>query len=233
MTTCTRNMHGVLYLGQLDPGPRCQDCGRSRCKAKGPDQEQCRRFPSNDTAVCHAHGGGTSASRGVKLINDIRKKAMFWNPDRPQITDIGEAIIDLASNLQHTYDSLSGQLDEALSSYKDEMRAYRLNAADGACMCCGARPEKPEHPLKSAEAHTWQFVVRELSTLLQNIQKLGILERAVALEEAKVSLVVAAIERASLSLGLEEAQLRTFRDTFVTELRAIETRRAVPEEVEA
>lgn len=149
---------------------------------------------------CKLHLGSTE-SHVVAARKEAagRVLAAIWNPNAAPITDSVSEMQRLAGGLREAVDVLGSQLD-----------------IGGTCEACG----RGSVDLDSAHAIAWVRVLRELRQLLGEMERLGIAERLVALEAARVRLVAVAFGRALDAVGLGEEERVVATRVLLTELRA-------------
>lgn len=178
---------------------------RAQCTATSKQSKQrCKRRPIPGGTVCVMHGGKTPAVKAAAEARLVEAEAVkvigrMWNPDAAPITNAVEAMQKLAGRLGHAC----------------EVLGHRLESGDP-CDVCG----RGDLQLDSAAAAAWLRILRENRQLLVDMERLGIAERFVQLESARIDLMVAAVGRAFEVLGLDPAQRIEGTRVLLAELRA-------------
>ena len=172
-TGCKPQSHGESSPG----GGPCPRCGRPRCSAasKGRPGERCRNNPHPGATICGKHGltekGRAAAAqrRTEAAAADLLGK-LIWNPSAAPVTDnVGELR------------RLMGAMRQAADVLGD-----RLNG--GVCEHCHRGPDG----LDGATGRAWIGVLRELRQGLEGMERLGLAERQVELQQAQAQLVTSA-----------------------------------------
>lgn len=216
--TCWKTTHLDSPAGS---GP-CEHCGRRRCTGGG--ERRCRKFPSEGVTVCISHGGMLPNVKEKSLSAAWKRKlsGSAFYPDAVEIVDPGDALITIASRLMVTSEQIGMRLDEQLREY-DDRKAFGDSEA---CPCCGAGAEI--NVLDKNLLEMWKFSIRETGSLLSTVEKLGLKEREVRMQEAQVMMVAQALDTMFNSLGLTEAQQLAGRQTLLETLRTLEAKQTRP-----
>lgn len=202
--------------GQAEPrGGACQLCGRPRCSAAAKTRpgERCRKNPHPGASICTNHGlteaGRAKAAARVQEAEAWRVLSRVWDPAAKPVTDAVGALQRLAGQLDHSLHTIGG----------------RLGGDGELCSACG----RSDLSLDSPEALAWLRVVREQRQLLEAMERLGIAQRFVQVEAARVELIAVALGRVFDELGLDEEQRVVGGRVLLDELRAREGQPGPPE----
>jgi hypothetical protein len=171
-----------------------------QCRATARSGERCKRAAIPGGRVCVMHGGATPAVRAAAERRRAEAQATallnaIWDPDAAPITDPVRALQALAGRLQNASDVLGARLD----------------AADA--------------DLDGATGMAWARVIRELRLALEGMERLGLAERQIELDQGIAAIVVEAVY---LGLGalpeLLPEQRSRFVDAFLTGARIVNDR---------
>lgn len=149
------------------------------------------------------HGGSTQSH--VKAAQQQQARLLLgkvWDPTAAPVTDAVAAMQQLAGRLEHSVHVLG----------------TRIGGASPACEVCG----RGDLALDSPEAIAWLRVVREQRQLLEAMERLGIAQRYVAVEAAKVDLIAAALGHVFDVLELDDGQRVVAGRVLMAELRSSE-----------
>lgn len=200
-TGCKPQAHGQAEPG----GGPCPRCGRPRCSAAAKTRpgERCRKNPHPGATICTNHGlteAGRAAAE-ARLVEAEASKviAKLWDPDAAPVTNAVTAMQKLAGRLGHAC----------------EVLGHRLESGEP-CEVCG----RGDLQLDSAAAAAWLRILRENRQLLVDMERLGIAQRYVQLEQDRVRLVAAAVARVFEVLALTPEQRIEGTRVLLTELRA-------------
>jgi hypothetical protein len=200
-TGCKPQAHGQSEPG----GGRCPRCDRPRCSAAAKTRpgERCRKNPHPGATICTNHGL-TAAGRAAAEQRQVEAEAVkvigrLWNPDAVPVTNAVDAMQKLAGRLGHAC----------------EVLGHRLESGEP-CSVCG----RGDLQLDSAAAAAWLRILRENRQLLVDMERLGIAQRFVQLEQDRVRLVAAAVGRVFEVLGLTAEQRLEGTRVLLAELRA-------------
>lgn len=185
--------------GHGTPDPR--HCGAPKRQGGG----TCTRpagwgTPHPGIGRCKLHGGSTpthvAAARQVQARAALAK---VWDRDAAPVTDAVVAMQRLAGQLEHAADVLGS----------------RIGGNQEACEHCG----RGDLDLDSPAAVAWLRVLREDRQLLEAMERLGIAQRYVQVEAARVELIAVALGRVFEVLGLDEGQRVLGGRVLLEELR--------------
>lgn len=196
----------------------CEHCNRPRCRRLIGTRGRCKRCPKFGIKVCESHGGqlpGPRMASAKALMKQQISENVFWQGEAP-LLDPGEAMLRIASRLQATSDQLGLRLDAAIERYDERQEQGSL----GACECCGHDPV--DEVLDKGIQDLWKFTTKEAGNLMGQIQKIGIADRAVRLQEAQVLMVAKAMSALFDHLQLSEQQQIAGRDVVLGALQAAE-----------
>ena len=173
---------------------------------------------------CAWHGGRLSGK--AKLAREGQEILRFWDPDAKPVEDVGDALLDLAGRLTATQHFLGAELERQMDRYQEAVDHWEemKNAGEEECVCCGHNPKfskMPKPPLGSATAHTWQFVIRELSALLTKIQALGLAERQIEFQEQTAMAIVRIMSGAVAKAGIDDVTAEVVRGEVLRGLHAL------------
>lgn len=200
-TTCTPRAHAPAPAGT---GPCPHDCGYPRCNGTTEDG-RCRKQPIKGATVCRTHGGSAgqvkaAAARRHQEEAAGRELARVWNPGAPPVTDAVAEMQRLAGQMRHAVDVLGSMLGDDQEP----------------CSSCG----RADVDLDSAPGVAWLRQQRELRQLLEAMERLGIAQRYVQVESARVNLIAVALERVFDELALSPEQRVVGGRVLLAELRA-------------
>lgn len=160
----------------------CAKCGRPHgdgCRAHNRAGEPCRQRPMRGQRVCKAHGGMTpgareNAAKRLQEAEAAKLVAKVWNPDAAPVTDSVGEMQRLAGSMREAVDILGAEL-----------------SAGGAERCehCG----RTGADMDSVHAAAWVRVLRELRTILADMERLGIAHRHIELAQGQADLVLVAV----------------------------------------
>jgi len=219
MNQCSDTTHAESeYTG--DDGP-CEHCGRRRCKGKAQhsDGKRCKNTPINGATVCVRHGGALPSIRrqaARNVVKDQIKDNVFWQGDAP-LLDPGDALIRIASRLHATSEQLSMRLDRQVHDYEDR---YADEGRPEACECCGHMPQ--EEMLDKGLIDLYKFTHKETANILTMIQKIGLAERAIRLQEAQALIVAQAMQTLFEHLNLPEHAQIEARQVVLNKMMELE-----------
>lgn len=148
-----------------------------RCTAKSKQSgERCKRRPVPGLTVCVMHGGKSPAAQAKAQERQLERAAgellakIIWNPEAAPVTDnVGEMR------------RLAGAMKQAV-----DVLGARLNGET--CEHCGRGAD----PLDGPTGRAWVNVLRELRQLLEGMERLGLAERQVELQQDQAQLVTSA-----------------------------------------
>lgn len=182
-------------------GHDTRHCGAPKRQGEG----TCARpagwgTPHPGIGRCKLHGGSTPshvASAQAKQAEAIVRK--LWDPDAAPVTAPVAAMQKLAGQMTHAVEVLGALLSDP-----------------GVCEVCGRGPVD----LGSAQGVAWLRQQRELRQLLEAMERLGIAQAQVEIEEARLELIATALGRVFDVLGLSQSQSSEGLRVFFAELRA-------------
>lgn len=193
-----------------DQPMHCDRCSRPHATAKGGpscrghkrDGSPCTNPPMIDQLVCRMHGGAAPQARAKAAERQAEEQAArvltkVWDRDAAPVTDAVAAMQRLAGRLENAVDVLGDRLVDDAVS------------------------------LDAPEALAWQRVVRELRQLLEAMERLGIAQRYVQVEAARVGLIAGALERALEVAGVDVETRALVGRVLLEELRAGEQPKGV------
>lgn len=152
----------------------------------------------------------------ARAILDKEIKAnVFWQGDAP-LLDPGEAMLKIASRLAATSEQLSIRLDKQIADF-DERQA---NGTMMDCVCCGHSPEI--ETLDKGIQDLWKFTTKEAAALMGSIQKIGLADRAIRLQEGQAAMVGAALMAMFEALGLPESEQLRGRSVLLAKMAELE-----------
>lgn len=148
------------------------------------------------------HGGAAPQARAKAAERQAEEQAArvltkVWDRDAAPVTDAVAAMQRLAGRLENAVDVLGDRLVDDAVS------------------------------LDAPEALAWQRVVRELRQLLEAMERLGIAQRYVQVEAARVGLIAGALERALEVAGVDVETRALVGRVLLEELRAGEQPKGV------
>jgi hypothetical protein len=158
-----------------------------------------------DQLVCRMHGGKSpgavekAAGRRAQ-VEAGRVLSKVWDASAAPVTDAVGEMQRLAGQMRHAVDVLGAML------------------AGEVCEECGRGPVE----LDSAPGVAWMRQQRELRQLLEAMERLGIAQRYVQVEAARVELIAVALGRVFEVLGLDDEQRVLGGRVLLDELRARE-----------
>lgn len=161
--------------------PRCTGTAKST-------GERCKRRPIPGGTVCVKHGGGAPQVRAAAVQRQAEAKAeqsltKLWpglSPER-RVTDPLAALEQLAGALQHMVEQVGVKVND-ISNYATGKDLSQVRA----------------------EITLFERLLKTLQATLRDMASLGIAERYVELEKAKVEMVTAALLSALEGAGLEQ-----------------------------
>lgn len=177
----------------------------SQCTATSKQTgERCRQRPIPGGTVCRFHGGkapAVAAKAAERQAEEAAAKTLrkVWDPNAAPVTDAVAAMQRLAGQLHHSTGVLGARL-----------------GGEEPCEECG----RSDLDMSSPEALAWLRVVREQRQLLEAMERLGIAQRYVQVESARVELMAVALERVFEVLGLDEEQRAVGGRVLLAELRS-------------
>lgn len=201
----------AMTSGPGSAGHDSRLCGGEKHQGEG----TCRRPAGWGTSHpgigrCKLHGGSTpSHVVAAKQEQARRVLGQVWDPAAAPVTDAVAAMQKLAGQLEHAADVL-GQ---------------RLGGDTEPCEVCG----RGDLALDSPAAIAWLRVLREDRQLLEAMERLGIAQRFVTVEAARVELIAVALGRVFEVLELSDEQRAVGGRVLLDELRARETPGGPPE----
>lgn len=175
-----------------------------RCTATSKQSgERCKRRPVPGLNVCVMHGGKTPAAQAKAHDRQLERAAgellakVIWNPDAAPVTDNVGEMRRLAGAMRQAADVLGARLNP------------------GTCEECGRGAE----PLDGPTGRAWVNVLREFRQLLEGMERLGLAERQVELQQEQAQLVTSAFMAAlSVVAGLLPADRDLMVRTFLAGL---------------
>lgn len=184
-------------------GPKCP---LRRCRAARTNGERCGGLAMQDQWLCRIHGGKITrnleaADRRQKQEQAERDLAAamdkkMWRDESRPTTNPSEEFAILTGRLRDIFETVAPQLNET-----DE------------CVCCGRGEMDP------TTAAMLRLVVKEYRGCLVDIQKLGLEERRVQLEEFRIALMVEGMKAGLAAVGIsednDESQLMLARDAAI------------------
>lgn len=178
------------------------DDRRCTATAKG-SGARCKRAAIPGGTVCAKHGGSAPQVRAKAQERQLEAAAgellakIIWNPDAAPVTDnVGEMR------------RLAGAMKQAV-----DVLGARLNG--DVCEACG----RGSDPLDGPTGRAWVNVLRELRQLLEGMERLGLAERQVELQQDQAQLVTSAFLGAlSVVAGLLPADRDLMVRTFLSGL---------------
>jgi hypothetical protein len=148
-----------------------------RCSAKSKQTgERCKQRPVPGGTVCRFHGGAAPQVQAKAEERELERAAgellakVIWNPDAAPVTDNVGEMRRLAGAMRQAADVLG----------------VRLNGE--VCEHCGRGAE----PLDGPTGRAWVNVLREFRQLLEGMERLGLAERQVELQQEQAQLVTSA-----------------------------------------
>lgn len=191
-TGCRPQSHGSSKPG----GGPCPSCGRPRCSAaaKSRPGERCRKNPHPGASICTNHGLTVAGRAAAERRQTETAAAKVL--DGLWVRD-AVPVTNAVAGLQQ----LAGQLQHVADFLGGRLEAGGLDQVMTAA---------------------WLRVLRELRTALGEMERLGIAERAVEIEGARVRLMAIAFGKALDALGVELTveQLARARAVLLAELRS-------------
>jgi len=174
------------------------DARRCTATAKG-SGARCKRLAIPGGKVCVMHGGAAPQVQAAAQERQLEAAAaellakVIWNPDAVPVTDNVGEMRRLAGAMRQAADVLG----------------VRLNGH--VCEECGRGAE----PLDGPTGRAWVNVLREFRQLLEGMERLGLAERQVELQQEQAQLVTSAFMGALAVLsGLlpadRDLMIRTF-----------------------
>lgn len=165
-----------------------------RCRATARSGQRCKRYAIPGGRVCVMHGGASPQARAAaeRRRADAEATALLqrvWDPDAAPVVNPVESLLKLAGRMEHAVDVLGARLD---------VQGLEIGGPT---------------------AQAWWRVMSELRRALEGLERLGLEEKAVALEQAKAEQVVVAFRVVLEVLALPAEQQRLAVETFVRALR--------------
>lgn len=151
------------------------DDRRCTATAKGSGQ-RCKRAAIPGGTVCAKHGGSAPQVRAKAQERQLEQAAgellakIIWNPDAAPVTDNVGEMRRLAGAMKQAVDVLGARLNGEV------------------CEHCGRGAD----PLDGPTGRAWVNVLRELRQLLEGMERLGLAERQVELQQDQAQLVTGA-----------------------------------------
>lgn len=172
-----------------DQPMQCRRCGQPHapgCTSHRRDGGPCRNFPMHGQRVCRMHGGSSPRAKAAaaRRVAEAQAEALLEVIWNPDASPVEDNVSAMKR--------LAGQLTHAV-----DVLGGRLGGDD----------------LDGATSIAWGKVLRELRQLLVAMERLGIEQRYVELQQAQAAIVVAAVRHALDALGPE--LLPTQRDVFL------------------
>lgn len=140
---------------------------------------------------------------------------MFWDGDAP-LLDPGEALVKIASRLHRTAEKMSQRLDDQMEAH-DEL----VENGVGACECCGYDATHGD-PVNDQTLEIWKFAIKETASIMNQIQRIGLADRALRLQEGQAQLVISGMMAAFDALQLSEEDQIKARDAMVKTMLRLE-----------
>jgi hypothetical protein len=168
-----------------------------RCRAISKRSgERCRRFPAPGGVVCHFHGGATKAAKAAakRRVAEAQAEALLKVIWDPDAAPVEDTLTAMKK--------LAGQLTHAVDVLGGRLAGDQLD---------------------DATSVAWGRVLRELRQLLVAMERLGIEQRLVELEAAKVRMVATALQAALDGWGLSPVERDRFLRSFLDRLRVQES----------
>lgn len=217
---CSGNVHLQDFFEEDERAEHlCRICKRARC-TRLTQGRRCRKFPCAGISVCPTHGGAGPipgrATQRHRLIEKARGSA-FWNPDE-DVLDPSVTMLKIASRLYRTTEVMGDRLDVQLDEWTERVEN---RDGEGDCECCGLDPVPP-NPFTEQILDTWKFCIKETNSLLGSIQKIGLAERALRLQEGQVQLLIIGMSAIFETLELTEVQQLRARDAAISAMMALE-----------
>lgn len=196
-----------------DPDNDLTALGAPRCKAARSDGlARCKNPANRNMDVCRFHGGNAPSSIAAAAARQRDKDAekvmtLLWNPDAEPVTD---PTLDLAR--------LMGSQRELVETLGSRL----LSPVGGDCPCCGRGPETDR-----AELAAHQKAVREYRTGLTEMERIGIADRAVKVQEAQMMILAVGMDRLFAHLQLTDAQQVEGRDIVLAAIGEAEAQQVI------
>jgi hypothetical protein len=185
----------------------CERCGEphARCSAHTRAGRPCLQPPMSGQRVCRMHGGKTpgAVERAAERLQEAeagRVLAKVWDTTAAPVTDAVAEMQRLAGQMRHAVDVLGSM----------------LGGDHEPCELCG----RVDVDLDSAPGVAWLRQQRELRQLLEAMERLGIAQRYVQVESARINLMAVALERVFEELALSPEQRALGGRVLLAELRA-------------
>lgn len=140
---------------------------------------------------------------------------VFWQEEAP-LLDPGDALLRVASRLSATADQLGMRLDRQIREY-DERTDW---GSAEACACCGHEPTT--ETLDKGIQDLWKFTTKETANVMGMIQKIGLAERRVRLEEAQAFMVAQGMQAMFEALNIPESDQLRGRQILLSKMKELE-----------
>ena len=172
---------------------QCQRCGEAHagCTAHKRSGRPCGNDPMRGQRVCRMHGGMTPVALAAaeERLAEARAVAVIEAVWRPDAEPVTDAVVALQQ--------LAGQLQHAVN-----VLGARVDVAG----------------LEGAAATAWTRVLRELRQVLEGMERLGLQQRHMELEQDRANVVVAAFLAALAVAGLAPGVRSLAVDRFLERL---------------